>query len=43
VIIGESVRQRLPLTAFIDHAEGDLRLISARRATNREGRAYESR
>ena len=43
VIVGESVRRRLLLTVFIEHAEDDLRLISARRATNRERRDYESR
>jgi uncharacterized DUF497 family protein len=43
LIIGESVRQRLLLTVFIERAEDEIRLISARRATNRERRNYESR
>jgi len=38
LIIGESVRQRLLLTVFVERAEDEIRLISARRATNRERR-----
>jgi hypothetical protein len=43
VIIGESIRQRVLLTVFVERGEDDVRIISARRATSRERRDYEAR
>jgi uncharacterized protein len=43
LIIGESIRRRLVLTVFIERADDEIRIISARRATSRERRDYESR
>ncbi len=43
LIIGESIRRRLLLTVFVEQDEEQIRLISARRATNHERRNYERR
>jgi uncharacterized DUF497 family protein len=43
LIIGESVRHRVLLTVFVEHDDDEVRIISARRATNRERRDYEGR
>jgi len=43
LIIGESIRRRVLLTVFVERDEEEIRIISARRATNRERRNYEQR
>jgi uncharacterized DUF497 family protein len=43
LIIGESIRRRVLLTVFAERDEEEIRIISARRATNRERRNYEQR
>ena len=43
LIIGESIRQRVLLTVFVERHSEEIRIISARRATSRERRDYESR
>ncbi len=43
VIVGESIRQRVLLTVFVECDDEEIRIISARRATSRERRDYESR
>ena len=43
VIIGESIRPRVLLTVFVERDDEEIRIISARRATSRERRDYESR
>lgn len=41
LIIEESLRQRVVLTIFVERGEDEVRIISARRATNHERRRYE--
>jgi len=43
LIIGESIGRRVLLTVFVERHEGQIRIISARRATNHERRNYERR
>ena len=43
LIIGESIRRRVLLTVFVERDEEEIRIISARRATNHERRNYERR
>lgn len=43
LIIGESIRQRVLLTVFVEHDDEAIRIISARRTTSRERREYEDR
>ena len=43
LIIGESIRRRVLLTVFVERQQGEIRIISARCATNHERRDYESR
>jgi hypothetical protein len=42
LIIGESVMRRMLVTVFLEVHEGEIRIISARRATSRERRRYGS-
>jgi len=41
ILIGQSERQRLLFTVFVELAEDWVRIISARRATSHERRRYE--
>ena len=41
LIIGESVVRRILVTVFVEIADDEIRLISARRATRYERRSYE--
>jgi len=41
ILIGQSERQRLLFTVFVELAEDSVRIISARRATSHERRRYE--
>jgi hypothetical protein len=41
LIIGESMGRRVLLTVFAELSEGEIRIISARRATSHERRNYE--
>jgi len=41
ILIGESIERRLLLVVFIDKADQEIRIISARRATARERKRYE--
>lgn len=41
ILIGQSTRQRVLFTVYIEIAEDKVRIISARRATRRERRTYE--
>ena len=41
LIIGESALRRVLVTVFAEHAEDEIRMVSARRATRRERRRYE--
>ena len=43
LIVGESIRQRVLLTVFVERDDDEIRIISARRATTRERRDYEGR
>ena len=43
IIIGRSERQRHLFVVYVDRSDVTLRLISARRATPRERRAYEEK
>jgi uncharacterized DUF497 family protein len=43
LIIGESFRRRVLVTVFIERDDEQIRIISARRATNHERRNYERR
>ncbi len=43
LIIGASIRQRVLLTVFVERDNDEIRIVSARRATSRERRDYESR
>jgi uncharacterized protein len=41
LVIGESVIRRILVTVFVEIADHEIRLISARRATRHERRTYE--
>lgn len=41
LIIGESARQRVLLTVFVEQGDEQIRIISARRATSHERKRYE--
>ena len=41
LIIGESIVRRILVAVFVDIADDEIRLISARRATRHERRSYE--
>jgi uncharacterized DUF497 family protein len=41
ILIGESIKRRLLLVVFIDKADQEIRIISARRATAHERKRYE--
>jgi uncharacterized protein len=41
ILIGESIKRRLLLAVFIDKADQEIRIISARRATAHERKRYE--
>jgi len=41
LMVGESIRQRVLLTVFVERNDADIRIISARRATRHERRRYE--
>ena len=41
LIIGESIVRRIVVAVFVEIADDEIRLISARRATNHERRTYE--
>ena len=41
MLIGESIKRRLLLVVFIDKADQEIRIISARRATAHERKGYE--
>lgn len=41
ILIGQSERQRLLFTVFVELAEDSVRIISARRATSHERKRYE--
>jgi uncharacterized DUF497 family protein len=41
ILIGQSERQRLLFTVFVELAEDSVRIISPRRATSHERRRYE--
>ena len=41
ILIGQSEKQRLLFTVFVELAEDSIRIISARRATSHERRRYE--
>ena len=41
ILIGESIKSWLLLVVFIDKADREIRIISARRATARERKRYE--
>lgn len=41
LIIGESARQRVLLTVFVEQGDEQIRIISARRATSHERKKYE--
>lgn len=41
LIIGESMVRRIVVAVFVELADDEIRLISARRATKHERRAYE--
>jgi len=41
IIVGESARQRVIVAVFVEIDEDEVRIISARRATNQERRRYE--
>jgi uncharacterized DUF497 family protein len=43
LIIGESIRRWVLLRVFVERTEREIRIISARRATNHERRDYEGR
>jgi uncharacterized DUF497 family protein len=43
LIIGEPFKRRVLLTVFIERDDEQIRIISARRATNNERRNYERR
>jgi uncharacterized protein len=41
ILIGESIKRRLLLVVFVDKADQQIRIISARRATSHERKRYE--
>ena len=41
ILIGESIKSQLLLVVFIDKADHEIRIISARRATAHERKRYE--
>jgi uncharacterized DUF497 family protein len=41
LIIGESIVRRILVAVFVEIADNEIRLISARRATRHERRGYE--
>jgi uncharacterized DUF497 family protein len=41
LVIGESIVQRIVVAVFVEIADDEIRLISARRATKHERKSYE--